>query len=242
MQLADIIKLIETYGIKGTIFIVLIYIIFTSIKGKWMSKIFSKISDFFIERFMKNKSNDLTVIRNITDSDITNHDIFNYIDFWTYSKVPTFQFSTEYRTAVFRKYLVIYLKSYKKNISDFINSKEYQTMDDAKLHTSLLNLINRIVYDYERESQEFGIPKIVIDKIKLKNNDTITLTLDLIEGVCSSQFYKSEKNFLKVYSILNILLSVLENTISNSESICNSINGQLKGLSFKDGGKDVTEP
>lgn len=242
MQLADIIKLIETYGIKGTIFIVLIYIIFTSIKGKWMSKIFSKISDFFIERFMKNKSNDLTVIRSITDSDITNHDIFNYIDFWTYSKVPTFQFSTEYRTAVFRKYLVIYLKSYKKNISDFINSKEYQTMDDAKLHTSLLNLINRIVYDYERESQEFGIPKIVIDKIKLKNNDTITLTLDLIEGVCSSQFYKSEKNFLKVYSILNILLSVLENTISNSESVCNSINGQLKGLSFKEGGKDVTEP
>jgi hypothetical protein len=242
MEIIDITKLIETYGIKGTIFIVILYLIFTLIKGKWMSKLFSKVSDFFIERFMKNKSNDLNIVRSITDSDITNHDIFNYIDFWTYSKVPTFQFSTEYRTAVFRKYLTIYLKSYKKNISDFTNSKEYQEMDEAKLHTTLLNLINRVVYDYERESQEFGIPKIVIDKMKLKNNDTITLTLDLIEGVCNSQFYKSEKNFLKVYSILNILLSVLENTISNSESVCNSINGQLKGLSFKDGGKDVTEP
>ena len=43
--------------------------------------------------------------------------------------------------------------------------------------------------------------------MKLRNNDTITLTFDLIEGICGSQFYQSEKNFLKVYSILNILLS-----------------------------------
>jgi hypothetical protein len=110
-------------------------------------------------------------------------------------------------------------------------------MDSAKLRTTLLNLINSIVYDYEREAEEFGIPKVVIEKMKLKNNDTITLTIDLIEGVCSSQFYESDKNFLKVYSILNILLSVLENTISNSENVCNSINGQLKGLIF-DGKKE----
>ena len=154
-----------------------------------------------------------------------------------YSKVPTFQFSTEYRTAIFRKYLTIYLRNYKKNISKFTLSKDYQEMDDAKLHTNLLNLINLTVYDYEKECDDVGIPKIIVEKMKVKNNDTIALTLDLIEGVCSSQFYKSEKNLLKVYSILNILLSVLENTISNSENVCNSINGQLKGLTF-DGKKE----
>ena len=72
-----------------------------------------------------------------------------------------------------------------------------------------------------------------IEKMKTKNNDTITLTIDLIEGICNSQFYDSENNYLKVYSILNILLSVLENTISHSEGVCNSINGALKGLSFE---------
>ncbi len=150
-----------------------------------------------------------------------------------YSKVPTLQFSTDYRTAVFRKYLTIYLKSYKKNISDFVLTKDYQNMDDAKVWKALLNLINKTVFDYERECLEVGIPKIIIDKMKVKNNDNITLTFDLIEGVCGSQFYDSDKNLLKVYSILNILLSVLENTISNSESVCNSINGQLKGLNFE---------
>lgn len=237
MGISDITSLIDKYGTKGAIFVVILFLLIALFKSKWFGDFLSKLSDKFIERFMKNKTKDISQVRNINDSDISNHDIFNYIDFWMYSKVPTFQFSTEYRTVVFRKYLTIYLKSYKSNISKFILTKEYQEMDEAKLSTTLLNLINRIVYDYEREMEEVGIPKIVIEKMKVKNNDTITLTIDLIEGICSSQFYSSDKNYLKVYSILNILLSVLENTISNSENVCNSINGQLKGLTF-DGKKE----
>jgi len=238
MGISDITSLIDKYGLKGALFVIILFLLIAMFKSKWFSDLLSKLSDKFIEKFMRNKTKDISShVRNINDSDISNHDIFNYIDFWMYSKVPTFQFSTEYRTVVFRRYLTIYLKSYKSNIAKFIMSKEYQEMDEAKLSTTLLNLINRIVYDYEREMEESGIPKIVIEKMKVKNNDTITLTIDLIEGICSSQFYSSDKNYLKVYSILNILLSVLENTISNSENVCNSINGQLKGLTF-DGKKE----
>jgi hypothetical protein len=233
MDIKDIADLLGKYGFKGTLFTVFVFLLITMLKSSWFSGVLSKLSDNFVEKFMRSKVKDVNShVKSITDSDITNHDIFNYIDFWTYSKVPTIQFSTEYRTAVFRKYLTIYLKSYKRKISEFVNSKEYQEMDDAKVWKALLNLINSIVYDYEREMLDAGVPKIIVDKMKAKNNDTITLTIDLIEGICNSQFYDSEKNFLKVYSILNILLSVLENTISNSENVCNSINGQLKGLKF----------
>lgn len=235
----DISTLVGKYGIKGALFSIILFILIGALKSKWFSDLLGKMSDKFVERFMKSKTKDVNShVKMITESDITNHDIFNYIDFWTYSKVPTFNFSTEYRTVVFRKYLTIYLKAYKKNINEFVNNRDYQNMDDPKIWKALLDLINRIIYDYEREMAEAGIPKIVIEKMKTKNNDTITLTIDLIEGICNSQFYSSDKNFLKVYSILNILLSVLENTISNSEQICNSINGQLKGLTFE--GK--TEP
>lgn len=233
MDIKDIAELLSKYGFKGTLFTIFVFLLLTMLKSSWFSTILSKLSDKFVEKFMRSKVKDVNShVKAITDSDIANHDIFNYIDFWTYSKVPTIQFSTEYRTVVFRKYLTIYLKSYKKKISDFVNSRDYQTMDDAKVWKALLDLINQIVYDYEREMIDSGLPKIVVDKMKAKNNDTITLTIDLIEGICNSQFYDSEKNFLKVYSILNILLSVLENTISNSENVCNSINGQLKGLKF----------
>ncbi len=230
----DIVEFLKLYGVKGFIFIIILLIITSVIKSDWFGKWVSKVADKFVERFMKSKTKNLeTQVRNLTDSDISNHDIFNYIDFWMYSKIPTFQFSTEYRTAVFRKYLTIYLRGYKKNISKFVTDKKYQDMDQAQIWKELLNLINTIVYDYEREMVEVGIPKIVVDKMKLKNNDTITLTIDLIEGICNSQFYTSDKNLLKVYSILNILLSVLENTISHSETVCDSINGQLKGLTFE---------
>jgi hypothetical protein len=88
---------------------------------------------------------------------------------------------------------------------------------------------------------DVGIPKIIIEKMKVKNNEMINLIIDLIEGISNSSFYDSENNLLKVYSILNIILSILENTISSSDSICNSINGQLKGLTFNDGGRIVKE-
>jgi hypothetical protein len=233
MGLSDISSIFEKHGIKGVIFIVFIFLLISILKSSWLTSLLGKLSDKFVEKFMRNRIKDVNShVKAITDSDITNHDIFNYIDFWTYSKVPTIQFSTEYRTVVFRKYLTIYLKSYKRKISDFVNSKEYQDMDDAKVWRALLDLINQIVFDYEKDMIESGIPKIVVDKMKSRNNDTITLTIDLIEGICNSRFYESEKNFLKVYSILNILLSVLENTISNSDNVCNSINCALKGLKF----------
>lgn len=233
MELKDVISVFDNYGWIGGTFIMTTFVIIMMVKSKWFGDLWSKLSDRFVERFMRNKTKDLhNTAKIITDSDIQNHDIFNYIDFWSYSKVPTFQFSTDYRTAVFRKYLAIYLKSYKKNLKSFVTEKDYQKMDDAKLWKTFLTLTNDIVYDYEREMRDCGIPSIVISKMKVKNNDTITLTIDLIEGICNSQFYDSEDNLLKIYSILNILLSVLENTISNSESVCNSINGQLKGLTF----------
>jgi hypothetical protein len=102
--------------------------------------------------------------------------------------------------------------------------------------------MNDIIYDYENDMRDIGIPQIIIEKMKVKNNDTINLIIDLMEGICNSTFYNSENNLLKVYSILNIILSVLENTISHSQATCNSINGQLKGLIFVDGGKVLKEP
>jgi hypothetical protein len=244
MDIKDVISLFEKFGITGGIVTLVLLVFIFAFKTSWINTLLSKLSEKFVERFMKKKTKNSTTsnVKSISDSDIINHDIFNYIDFWTYSKVPTFQFSTEYRTAVFRKYLTIYLKCYKRDIQKFINDKDYQQMDDAKIWKALLNMINTIVFDYEREMIESGIPKVVIEKMKVKNNDTITLTIDLIEGICTSQFYDSENNLLKVYSILNILLSVLENTISNSESVCNSINGQLKGLVFSDGVNTYKEP
>jgi hypothetical protein len=241
MSELDLNKLVDLYGLNGAIVAIAIVIVSGIIKSKWFESIWSKLTDKIIEYFLKKKSTS-DEVKHIDESDILNHDIFNYIDLWTYSKVPTLQFSTEYRTIVFRKYLSIYLKCYKKILSGFVKDGKYKTMGQAELWKSLLDLINQVICEYEKECKEMNIPDIVISKMKMKNNESIQLTIDLINNISNSQFYESENNYLKIYSILNIILSVLENTISNSETICNSINGQLRGLKINDSGKDVIEP
>lgn len=233
-----LIDLLEKYRITGGITFFTIIGIYILWKTGLITKIAGKLTEMYIDNFMKkNKSS-----TDVTKSDIINHDIFNYIDFWRFSKVPTFEFSTEYRTIVFKKYLSIYLKSHKEKLYNYVVSEVYVEMDDPEFRRSFLNLINDIIYDYEKQMLDSGIPKIVIDKMKAKNSDVISLTIDLIEGVCTSQFYKSDSNLLKIYSILNIMLSVLDNTIQQSETVCNSINGQLKGLTISENGKTYTEP
>jgi hypothetical protein len=215
----------------------------SAFKSDWIKAIYTKLVDKFVERFMSDKTKDtkMTLANNITEADITSHEIFNYINLWKYSMVPTMNFSTEYRTIVFRKYLSIYLGCYRDDLKEFLDT-DYESMGPSEIKGAFLDMINKIIYDYERKMVDAGIPHIIVEKMKVRNNDTIHLTIDLIEGICGSNFYDSDNNYLKVYSILNIILSVLDNTISNSESTCDSINGQLAGLSFSENGRTFTEP
>ena len=130
---------------------------------------------------------------------------------------------------------------YRDNMHQYISSNVYEKMDEAELWKSILSLLNNIVYDYEKEMENMGIPKIIIEKMKERNNETITLIIDLTEAVCSSEFYNSENNLLKIFSIQNILLSVLQNTITNSILVCNTINGELKGQFVIVDGKKIVE-
>lgn len=241
MEFHEMYTAVDKYGWRGIFLSLMIIVIITVFKSKWISNKWSHLTDKFIEFVMRRKVEKIKTAE-ISESDIINHDIFNYIDFWTFSKIPTFTFSTDYRTIVFKKYLTIFLRCYKTGISEFTQSREYQSMDKSELWKSLLELINKIVWNYEKECEEAGIPKIVVMKMKSKNNDTITLTIDLIESISNSNFYEGDKNFLKLYSIINIILSILENTIANSQSVCDSINGQIKGLSIIENGKTYTEP
>lgn len=242
-EIKYLIDIFKQYGFWGFISMALLLTLITAFKSQWIKKIYTVLVDKFVEWFMKEKTKDTkaTLATNITESDITSHEIFNYINLWKYSMVPTMNFSTEYRTIVFRKYLTIYLGCYRDDLKDFLQT-DYKSMGSSEIKGAFLDLLNKIIYDYERMMVDAGIPKVIIEKMKVRNNDTINLTIDLIEGICGSNFYDSSNNYLKVYSILNIILSVLDNTISNSESTCDSINGQLAGMSFSEGGRTVTEP
>ena len=237
----DILKILKGYQIEGAGVVCVVVLMYYMGKTGVITKVFGHLFEKYVDYFIKRKGA-RRGLAEVSISELTNHDIFSFIDFWRYSKIPTFRFSTDYRTIIFRKYLTIMLKAYKDKLQAYVNSKSYVGMSDTELWKSLLTLINDTVYAYETEMANAGIPRVVIEKMKGKNNDWIGLTIDLVENICISQFYGSENNHLKVYSVMNIILSILENTIQNSESVCNSINGELSGQSTSEGGKEYLEP
>ena len=108
----------ENYGMTTTIIVCFLFLTLWFFKVKWMGKFLSTIQEFILFKLIKSKSKEVNEI-SISESDVENHDIFNYIDFWRYSKIPAMQYTTDFRTVVFRKYLQLYLKSYKDNLSEF---------------------------------------------------------------------------------------------------------------------------
>jgi len=236
MDFDNITKLLDGHEIQGLVLAIgaFVYWIFDNFFGiqKNITKPLYRLLEIILKRKFTTEESNESHMKNISESDIVNHDIFNYLNFWIYSKIPTLEFSSEFRTLVFRKYLTIYLKKHREIFKKFLEGKSFTEMDDTQLWNSLLSLINEIIFDYETEMLAIGIPRIIVEKMKSKNNERILLTIDLIEGICNSSFYNSEKNYLKVYSILNIYLAILENTIAGSVKVCDSINGQLKGMSM----------
>lgn len=191
----------------------------------------------FLFKMNKNKGNNDTT-KSITMEDINHHDIFTYIDYWIYSNIPSMSFSTDFRTVVFKKYLTIYLTSFKEELKKFIETNEYKTMSPPHLKQHLLRLLTDITSKYEGTMRINKLPETVLDKMRYRNNNSLVLTMSLVTSICDSHAYESENNLLKVYTFLNIVNSVLESTIMSSEEVCDSINGELRGLSFE----GVTEP
>ena len=67
--LEELINIVEKHGIKGIFGVLLVYTIISVIKSQWVGNLFTKLSDKFVERFMKSETKDVS-IRKINDSDI----------------------------------------------------------------------------------------------------------------------------------------------------------------------------
>ena len=109
-----LVDVFKQYGFWGFVAVATVLFLVSAIKSEWIKKVYTTLADKFVEKFMKDKTKDtkLVLVNQITEVDITSHEIFNYINLWKFSMVPTINFSTEYRTVVFRKYLSIYLECY----------------------------------------------------------------------------------------------------------------------------------
>ena len=226
MDFSNIAELVERHGLKTTLISITIYLVVMGIKNGYISNVLKKVFKHFKGGSNGNNPNAISY------TDVYNHEIFNTIDFWVHSQVPTFEFDTDFKTNVFRTYFKIYLTSYKNILTKIFKNSDFKKLDSAELRQMFLKTITDIVYDYESRMKDSNIPGLVISKLKVVNNDSLNLMIDMINSTCDNEFYESDNNLLKAYLFLNILLSVLENAIQKNKTYFNSLNGDFKGLEF----------
>jgi hypothetical protein len=172
-------------------------------------------------------------IRKISESDIINHELFSYAGFWLNNKIPSLKLKTEFRTVVFRDYLNVFFTKFVNNIQHFINQGVYKNMDNTQMRKELFNILNTTLIEIDNELRNKKVPNIIIHKMRVLNSSKIGLMTDLVHSICDSSFYDSENNYLKIFSFLNVVYSILDNTIVGAESLFNSLNGELLGLNYK---------
>jgi hypothetical protein len=227
--LNEIIKLINENGVLTVTVAVVLFIILKKVKLDFVSDLFKKITN---KTTKKQAQNQVSKKVSLSESDIINHEIFNYVDYWVYSVMPTLILKSDFRTYVFRDYLQEQFRAYKKVLTDFAIDGSYKDMDWSELRKTMLRCISDIVFEYESKMRAEGIPEIIIIKMKAKNNDTISLMNDLINTI-NEERYSSPNNLLPVYTFLNFMNAILENMMQHCENVSNELNGELSGLTYK---------
>lgn len=241
-ELKDLFDLFSVFGKWGAPIALLLYVCFVIMRSKLFAATFGKIVDWVLSLLGKK----LTERPKDTDekltkkSDFSNHEVFSHIDYWVNNRIPTIRYKSDYRTMVFRKYLTILLRHYKISLQKLVSDKSTKEMDGDMLWKTILDMLNDTIFSYEREMEGVGIPKTVIESMKAKNNLTLVLTFSLLETVCVSKLYDSENNHLKMYAVLNTMMSILDHSISLSEMVCSEINGALSGCRYTDPGTGET--
>ena len=186
----------------------------------------------------KTKLDEEVMEESLSEDDLLNHDIFNYIDFWLTNQIPSMTLKSRYRTAVFRKYLKIYFKTYKYKLHEYVKSREYEKYTSVELRKSIFDLFLNITKAMENDMMSNDIPNVIITKMKHAHRSRNELALESTISVCDRNIYDTKLNRMKVYSILGLIYPILDNTITNIEPVCDNLNGELGGLSI-DG---FTEP
>lgn len=197
------------------------------------------IADFFnwlFSSISKKKTNSLT------ESNVLKHTIFNRLMGWADGDVMSLRFSTDYRTIIFRKYLLLYLECHHNKIKSFIDDKGFQTMDGPQLLSAISDLITEINREHEKRMIDFGIPYVVIERMKKYTTINLSMAHGHLRNIFENDFYSSANNFLRMYTALNIITLLIQVVLNNSEIIFNSMGDELSGRTIVFLGKEYKEP
>lgn len=215
---------LENQSIGGGIILILILLSYALAKYNLFGSLFTSISDYLAEKIRGEKKSNIPSI-------VKHHEIFSTIDFWMNIEIPKITYQTDFRTAVFRDYLITYFTVYKKKLYEFINSIDYKNIENEKLWDKLFSTLNSITVEFNKEVRLLGIPEIVIERMDAERKIIVDFMIETMRLSCFDNNYNNIG--LKIYAILNLCQHILYSVMMYSQKVCDGINGALSGKKYK---------
>lgn len=152
----------------------------------------------------------------------------------------TFVMENKGKEAVFRDVLANQLSAFHSHLLGLAKRVDSGEIDNSThLYNAHMEALESIVkqhgnffignssYSYEEQQ----VMSIVMKKYAVWNHDKVQILQDKIFSICSSPFYTTD--YVRAAVILDVYLGVSVDTIQDAEESLGTINGDLKGLRFK---------
>lgn len=169
---------------------------------------------------------------------LNKHPIFARADLNKNILLTYFSLENKGKEIIFKDILVNHMDIYKKHTETLCNATK-EIEDSNQLYTVSVNTMNKIIHDLRTfykdnnsySTKDIEVLDIVISKYNNWDYDREIEVITRIQEICGSAFYPDI--YTKAVAILDSFLFAMNDTVSAANRTLNSLNGDLKGLSFK---------
>jgi archaellum component FlaF (FlaF/FlaG flagellin family) len=162
---------------------------------------------------------------------LKNHPYFSTIDYMIDVKISEIYFKSEFKKIAFTDILTFKLRSSQETFRAFVSNESNYINGDLEFR----NLVTRNLRDaygmFMSECQRSKIPQVVLESFNSWTSPLTRFLFSTLEDICESKLY--ETNVDKLNAILNIMLAVFNEIITNIELYLDEINGDFQGETYK---------
>lgn len=198
------------------------------------------IGGMFVKFYLDRKSKKLK----LAEKDVpmfTEHQIFSRLEMLKNHIAMSFELANKGKEVVFKDLLINNIDIWRdiaRELAEEFDQRSEETNDPIELYNLIMKHYERGMHrssNYYKNnnytSDEQDALDIVMSKFNKWNFPRMESTHETIRSICNSQFYNGDK--VKAAVVLDILLSMLVDTINDAQLTLNEINGDMRGLVFR---------
>lgn len=170
-------------------------------------------------------------IMKFNSSGLKKHPLFSKLEFLREKRIKFLKCQCPLRRKIFGDLMVIRIKAMEFILSDFVK-QDLSQYSDADFQFKLSSMIYDIFLKWEEDAKKEGIPSIIVTRF-------IDVVQDIRDGIVSyiqtsSNSYSNFKNnYVKMYSLLDIISGFEELLMIRIELELDDMNGEISSCEYK---------